>query len=82
MYYVYVLECGDGTLYTGWTTDPERRLKEHNEGKGAKCTRARLPVSLKYVESYGTRKEAMQREYYIKGLSKREKTDLIQKPHR
>lgn len=79
MYYVYILECSDGSLYTGWTTDPQRRLKQHNSGKGAKCTRARLPVVLSYLESYDTRAEAMQREYRIKRLPREEKMKLIQK---
>lgn len=79
MYHVYILECSDGSLYTGWTTDPQRRLKQHNSGKGAKCTRARLPVVLRYVESFDTRKDAMRREYRIKRLSREEKMKLLQK---
>jgi putative endonuclease len=79
MYHVYILECGDGSLYTGWTTDPQRRLKQHNSGKGAKCTRARLPVVLRYLESYDSRAEAMQREYSIKRLPREEKMKLIKK---
>ncbi|MDD3298285.1 MAG: GIY-YIG nuclease family protein [Bacillota bacterium] len=78
MYYVYILECRDGSLYTGWTTDPDRRLKEHNGGKGAKCTRARLPVVLKHLESFETKGEAMRREYSIKQLSRQEKIALVQ----
>ncbi len=77
MYHVYILECKDGSLYTGWTTEPARRLKEHNEGKGAKYTRGRLPVYLKYTEVFNTKKEAMKREYGIKKLSKSEKVALI-----
>ncbi|MGI6703355.1 MAG: GIY-YIG nuclease family protein [Clostridia bacterium] len=81
MYYVYILECRDGSLYTGWTTDPQRRLKEHNGGKGAKCTRSRLPVVLKHLEAYETKGEAMRREYRIKQLSRQEKIVLIQGAH-
>lgn len=76
MYYVYILKCRDGSLYTGWTTDPERRLKEHNEGKGAKYTRSRLPAVLKYLEIFGTKSEAVKREYQIKQLSRQEKMAL------
>jgi putative endonuclease len=77
MYYVYILECKDGSLYTGWTTDVQRRLKEHNRGRGAKCTRARLPVVLRYSRGYETKKEAMQSEYHIKQLPREEKLKLI-----
>ena len=54
-HFVYILECRDGTLYTGWTTDPEARLRAHNEGRGAKYTRARRPVRLVYTECFGTK---------------------------
>ena len=76
-YYTYIVECGDGTLYTGWTTDLEKRMKSHNAGKGAKYTRARLPVRLVYYESFCTKQEAMQREYAIKQLKREEKIRLI-----
>lgn len=80
MNYTYVVRCADGTLYTGWTTDVVRRLKEHNEGKaGAKYTRAKRPVELVYYEGYETKEEAMSREYAIKQLTRKEKlilTDL------
>ncbi|QPW58728.1 GIY-YIG nuclease family protein [Clostridium botulinum] len=66
MPYVYILECSDGTLYTGWTTDIGRRVKEHNNGKGAKYTKARRPVTLKYYEEFKTKNEAMKRECAIK----------------
>jgi putative endonuclease len=79
MYYVYILECRDGSLYTGWTTDPQRRLKEHNGGRGAKCTRSRLPVIIRHLESYETKREAMQRECCIKKLSREEKIKLLQR---
>lgn len=79
MYYVYILECKDGTLYTGWTTDIEKRLAKHNQGKGAKYTRSRYPVVLKYFERFATKKEALQREYFIKQLSREKKLKLITK---
>ncbi|MEA1930727.1 GIY-YIG nuclease family protein [Halohasta litorea] len=76
-HYVYILQCADDTLYTGYTTDPERRLREHNAGEGAKYTRGRTPVDLVYLESYATRSSAMSREYEIKELRREEKTRLI-----
>jgi putative endonuclease len=79
MYYVYILECKDGTLYTGWTIDLERRLVQHNRGKGAKYTRSRYPVILKYYEKFNTKREACRREYRIKQLSRTEKLRLISK---
>ena len=75
--YVYIVECGDGTYYTGWTTDPQERLKTHNSGKGAKYTRSRLPVKLVYWEVFPTKEEAMAREYAIKQLSRKQKEALI-----
>lgn len=77
MYYVYIVECKDETLYTGWTMDLERRLKQHNAGKGAKYTRTRHPVVLRYFEQVNTKQEACQREYRIKQLSRTEKLRLI-----
>ncbi|WMJ81808.1 GIY-YIG nuclease family protein [Clostridium sp. MB40-C1] len=77
MAYIYIVECKDGTLYTGWTTHIERRIKQHNEGKGAKYTRCRRPVVLKYFEEFKTREEAMKREYQIKKLSRLEKLKLL-----
>ena len=61
--YTYILKCSDGTYYTGWTNDMAKRLKTHNEGKGAKYTRARLPVTLAYYEAFETKEEAMRREW-------------------
>ncbi len=75
--YVYILRCGDGTLYTGWTNDPIRRLKAHNAGRGAKYTRSRLPVELVRLEEYNSREEAMKREAALKKLSRKEKLELI-----
>ena len=77
MHYVYIIRCSDGTYYTGYTTDVKRRVREHNDGEGAKYTRGRLPVELIYSESYGTKSRAMSREYEIKQLTRKEKTELI-----
>ena len=77
MNYTYILRCGDGTIYTGWTNDLERRLAAHNAGKGSKYTRSRLPVELVYHESFDTKEEAMRREWAIKQLSREEKLALI-----
>lgn len=77
MNYTYILQCSDGTYYTGWTNDIAKRLKTHNEGKGAKYTRARLPVTLTYYEAFETKEEAMRREWEIKQLSRKEKEKLI-----
>ncbi|KNF09150.1 GIY-YIG domain-containing protein [Gottschalkia purinilytica] len=77
MAYVYILECKDGTLYTGWTTNIEERVKKHNEGKGAKYTRGRTPVELRYLEILETKQDAMRREYEIKKLSRQDKKRLF-----
>lgn len=77
MNYTYMLECADGSIYTGWTTDVERRLKEHNSGRGAKYTRARLPVVLVYYESFAEKCTAMKREAEIKSYSRIKKLELI-----
>jgi putative endonuclease len=76
-HYIYVLECSDGSLYTGYTTDIERRLKEHNSGQGAKYTRGRLPVKLRHQESFKSRSLAQKREYQIKQLPRSKKEELI-----
>ncbi len=73
----YILRCNDGTLYTGWTNDMERRLAAHNAGMGAKYTRGRGPVELVYMEEFETKQEAMRREAAIKKMSKAEKMKLI-----
>lgn len=73
----YILKCSDGTLYTGWTNDIEKRLKAHNEGKGAKYTKSRRPVKLVYFETFETRQEAMKREAAIKRMKKEDKLRLI-----
>ena len=78
MHYTYLLRCSDGSFYCGYTTDPEKRTKVHNSGKGAKCTRSRLPVELVYVEEYATKAEAMHREWEIKQLSHLQKQKLVE----
>ena len=70
MNYTYMLRCRDNSLYTGWTNNIEKRLEDHNSGKGAKYTKARRPVELVYYESYETKEEAMRREWQIKQLKK------------
>ena len=77
MNWVHILRCGDGSLYTGWTKDLERRLSAHASGKGAKYTRSHLPVELVYYETFPGVHEAMSRERQIKALSRREKLALI-----
>lgn len=77
MNYTYILECADGSYYTGWTNDLERRVREHNEKKGAKYTRGRTPVKLVYYETFETKSEALKREVAIKKLSRPEKDALI-----
>lgn len=78
MCYTYILKCSDGTYYTGWTNDLDKRLKAHNGGKsGAKYTRNRRPVTLVYYEEFQGKQEAMKREYAIKQLTRKEKENLI-----
>lgn len=78
MYYTYILECADGTLYTGWTTDLNKRVLAHNELKtGAKYTSARRPVKLVYSESFETKGEAMKRECEVKKMTRVFKLGLI-----
>ena len=72
-----MLKCSDGTLYTGWTNDLEKRVEAHNSGKGAKYTKARRPVELAYYEEFETKEQAMKREYAIKQLGRKEKQELI-----
>lgn len=79
MWYLYILQCGDGSLYTGITTDVEKRLEAHRSGKGAKYTRGRSPLELKYREACGTHSDALKRELEIKHLSREEKLALIEK---
>lgn len=77
MNYTYLLRCADASLYCGWTNHLEARVQAHNEGKGAKYTKSRRPVSLVYYEVFETKEEAMRREYAIKQLSKKEKELLV-----
>lgn len=74
---VYILKCKDNTLYTGYTNDLEKRLAMHESGKGAKYTRGRGPFQVMFVEKYSTKEEAMQREYKIKQLTRKDKFELI-----
>ena len=77
-WYLYILRCGDDTLYTGITTDVQRRLADHRAGKGAKYTRGRAPLELVYEESCGTHSDALRREYAVKALPRAEKEKLFQ----
>jgi putative endonuclease len=76
-YYVYIVECSDKTLYTGWTADIEKRLREHNGANGAKYTRSRQPVKLVYCEKCDSISDVLKREAAIKKLSRGEKLELI-----
>lgn len=75
--FVYIVECRDNSLYTGWTTDLEERIKTHNEGTGAKYTRSRRPVKLVYFEEVENRSTALKREAAIKKLTREKKLKLI-----
>lgn len=75
---VYIVRCRDGSLYTGYAVDVEKRLATHNAGQGAKYTRARLPVVLEYTEAFTTKSDALKREYAIKQLTRTKKEQLIQ----
>ena len=77
MHYVYIAKCSDGTYYTGYTNDLEKRLLAHNAGKGAKYTKNRIPVEIVYFEEYEDKSEAMKREYAIKQLTREQKEKLI-----
>ena len=77
MNYVYIVRCADGTLYTGWTNHLEQRIKAHNDGKGAKYTKGRRPVCLIYHEEFGTKEEALRREWEIKHMTRAEKQILV-----
>ena len=76
-WHVYIIECSDGTLYTGITNDLDKRITAHNDGRGAKYTKSRRPVRLRFSEPAADRKNASQREYAIKSLRKAEKMRLI-----
>jgi len=77
MNYIYIVKCKDNSLYTGWTNDLEKRIEAHNNKKGAKYTKSRLPVTLEYYETFESKEEAMSREYFIKKLTRRQKEELI-----
>lgn len=77
MAFVYIVECADGTYYTGWTTDIRHRVDTHNAGKGARYTRSRRPVKLVHLEHFSSRQEAMRREWEIKQLTRKQKEELI-----
>ena len=79
-WYVYILRCGDGTLYTGMTDDVARRVQMHNSGKGAKYTRGRTPVKVVYTEECESYSAALKREYAIKQLARKQKLEMIQSP--
>lgn len=78
-WFVYMVKCADGTLYTGYTNDVEKRVATHNKSKGAKYTRSRLPVTLAYQKSYPTRSIAMKAEYMLKQFSRDVKLMLAKK---
>ena len=75
--YTYIVECSDGSFYTGWTTDVKKRIRMHNAKKGAKYTKSRTPVKLVYLEEADTKQQAMRREAQIKRLSRQQKEQLI-----
>ena len=79
MWVLYIVQCGDGTYYTGITDDLPRRLAEHNTGKGAKYTRGRGPITLRYYKQMANKSEALKEEYRIKQLPRKEKAELCEK---
>lgn len=79
MNYTYILKCADGSFYTGWTNNLEKRIRDHNSGKGARYTRSRCPVELAYYEEFSTKNEAMKREWQIKQMTRTEKMSLFQR---
>lgn len=80
-WHIYIVECSDQTYYTGITNDLERRLAQHNSGKGARYTRTRRPIILRYYETVQSRSAALMREIEIKKLQKPKKLELISKSH-
>ena len=78
MNYVYILKCGDNTLYTGWTNNLEKRFEEHKQGRGAKYTKGRGPLEIVYYEVFDNKVDAMKREYAIKKLSRKDKDILVE----
>jgi len=81
-FYCYILECSDGSYYTGWSSDPQRRLREHNSGKGARYTRSRRPVRLVYLEELPDKNSALKRERAIKALARPKKIKLVSSQNR
>ena len=79
--FTYMLECGDGSLYVGWTNDLEKRIRTHQAGQGGKYTRSRLPVRLAYFEELPDKQAAMSREWHLKRLTHKQKLALIDKAH-
>jgi putative endonuclease len=77
-FYCYMVECADGSLYTGWTKDPERRVNEHNTGRGALYTKWRRPVFLTYLEAVENHSAALRREYAIKKMTREQKLALVE----
>lgn len=78
MNYTYMLQCKDGSYYTGWTNDIKKRLEQHRQGKGAKYTRGRGPLTLVHLEVFETKSEAMQREAQIKAMDRRDKCQILE----
>ena len=78
MNYTYIVECHDGSFYTGWTNNLDKRIKAHNDGKGAKYTKTRRPVILRYYETFETKEEAMCRESKITKMTRKPKEELIE----
>lgn len=77
MNYTYIVKCADGSFYTGWTNNLEKRIRDHNSGKGARYTRGRGPVELTYYEEFNTKEEAMKREWQIKQMTRIQKMQLF-----
>lgn len=77
MNYTYIVRCEDGSLYTGWTNNLQKRFQKHKEGKGAKYTKAKGAAELVYYQAFATKEEAMKREYRIKQLTRQQKLMLI-----
>ena len=81
-WFVYILRCADGNLYTGVTTDLKRRVKQHNDGTASRYTRSRLPVKMVYSEKTESQSDALKREFEIKSCPRHKKIDLIKKKNR
>ncbi len=79
MHFIYILKCSDGTLYTGYTNNLEKRIETHNDGKGAKYTRGRRPVKMVYSEKFHSKSKALKREWEIKKMERVEKINLLGK---